>query len=1002
MPTELPKAYEPKDAQAKWLAYWDEKGDFHSEPDAAKKPFTIVIPPPNVTGALHMGHALNNTLQDVLIRWKRMQGFNALWMPGTDHAGIATQAVVERLVFAQEKNTRHDLGRDELVKRIWQWKDQYEARILGQLKQIGASCDWQRTRFTLDDTCAKAVRETFFRMFRDGYIYRGKRLVNWDAHLQTSVADDETYTEDTKGGFWTFEYPIAGLPDTFISFSTTRPETMLGDSALCVHPSDERYKHLVGKKAIQVHTGREIPIIADGILADPTLGTGCVKVTPAHDPNDYACYQRHPEIGIINILNPDGTINAEGGKYAGMDRYKAREVVVKEMEEKGFYEGKEDRVIPLKYSDRSKTPIEPYLSDQWFVKMADRDDNKPGLAQIAMDAVTSGRVTFHPERYKDGYLAWLGEKRDWCISRQLWWGHRIPVWTRPKQDGEDWTIDAVKGYMHKFVVLPSFNTDEAKAKRAMDDLAFAYTSDHLHICIKNPEVEQAIGPMLTEQMGYAQSEDVLDTWFSSALWPHSTLGWPEQTPELNHYYPTSVLCTSRDIITLWVARMVITGLYNLGEVPFTQVYVHPKMLDGFGETMSKSKGNGIDPLDIIDLYGTDALRYQMVSLAGETQDSRLPIVNVCPHCGEAVAVKQEHMYMRTKKLACPKCKQPFRPGGPWPADDPELKTAKQGSDRFEVGRNFANKLWNATRFILMNLDGYIVDTQPVESLPIEDRWLLSRLATTTKSVTESLEHFHFSKVAAAIYEFTWSEFCDWYIEMAKGRLKDDAARPIVQRVLLGVLDGILRLVHPVMPFIAESLWHALEYAAPERGLPLPSAGPGSIVIAAWPEYPSEWIDAGVESRFARMQELVRGVREVRNRYQVDDKTKLDVSVKASEAVSKDFTELAAFIGPLAGIANFTASPTAAKPKQAGTVVKPDFEAFVHLEGLIDSAGERNRIEKQLGEKRKQLDGVKAKLANPAFADKAPADVIQTQRDLQADVEKQIAALEENLKDLLAE
>ena len=430
MATELPKAYDPKAAQEKWLTFWEQKGYFHSDPDPAKKPFTIVIPPPNVTGALHMGHALNNTLQDVLIRWKRMQGFNALWMPGTDHAGIATQAVVERLVFAQEKKTRHDLGRDELVKRIWEWKDQYEARILGQLREIGASCDWRRTRFTLDPVCARAVRETFFKMFRDGYIYRGKRLVNWDTHLQTSVADDETYTEDTKSGFWTFKYPVEGSPDTFISFSTTRPETMLGDTAVCVHPSDERYKSLIGKLVLQPHTGRKIPIIADGQLADPNLGTGCVKVTPAHDPNDYACWQRHPEIGIINILSPDGSINENGGEYKGLDRYKAREAVTKKMEELGLYVGKEDRVIPLKFSDRSKTPIEPYLSDQWFVKMADRDDGKPGLAQMTMDAVTDGRVKFFPERYGRSYLDWLAEKRDWCISRQLWWGHRIAVWTR--------------------------------------------------------------------------------------------------------------------------------------------------------------------------------------------------------------------------------------------------------------------------------------------------------------------------------------------------------------------------------------------------------------------------------------------------------------------------------------------------------------------------------------------------------------------------------------------
>jgi valyl-tRNA synthetase len=1058
MPTELPKTYDPKEAQAKWLAFWEEKGYFHSEPDPNRKPFTIVIPPPNVTGALHMGHALNNTLQDVLIRWRRMQGYNALWMPGTDHAGIATQAVVEKLVFAQEKKTRHDLGRDELVQRIWHWKDKYEARILGQLREIGASCDWARTRFTLDPICAKAVRETFFRMFKDGYIYRGKRLVNWDAHLQTSVADDETYTEDTKGGFWTFKYPVADASGSFIRFSTTRPETMLGDTALCVHPTDERYQHLIGKKALQVLTGREIPIIADGLLADPTLGTGCVKVTPAHDANDYACYQRHPEIGIINILNPDGTINAEGGKYQGLDRYKARDAVVKEMEELGFYEGKEDRVIPLKYSDRSKTPIEPYLSDQWFVKMGDRDDGKPGLAQMAMDAVTSGRVKFSPERYKDGYLAWLGEKRDWCISRQLWWGHRIPVWRAWTDRGTAAQLRISIRYYLESAGVPenqySLHMDEAsftvnccagselaeRAIRAYESFhkSYIFSSElpHGHALSEVPGFPGAIkSAMEIYCASFEQDPDVLDTWFSSALWPHSTLGWPEPTPELKYYYPTSVLCTSRDIITLWVARMVITGLYNLGEVPFTQVYVHPKMLDGFGETMSKSKGNGIDPLDIIEIYGTDALRYQMVALAGETQDSRMPVTNVCPHCGEAVAVKQEHMYMRTKKLACPKCKKPFRPGGPWPADDPELPTAKQGSDRFEVGRNFANKLWNATRFILMNLDGYSPISRDAESaersapgeLPIEDRWILSRLATTTKTVTESLEAFHFSKVATALYDFVWSEFCDWYIEMSKGRLKGEPGAPATassmptvahasgssgrataQSVLVGVLDGILRLVHPVMPFVAESLWQALNE---RRGTdcdwgdscltpyPSPLTPPESVVIAPWPEYPEPWIDPQVEARFARMQELVRGVREVRNRYQVDDKTRLDVSVKASEAIAKDFTELGAFIGPLAGIANFTASPTATKPKQAGSVVRPEFEAYVSLEGIIDPAAEAKRLEKQIGEKRKQLDGVKAKLANPAFADKAPAEVVQAQRDLLADLEKQIEAMAENLKSL---
>ena len=999
MATELPKAYDPKAAQEKWLTFWEERGYFHSDPDPTKKPYTIVIPPPNVTGALHMGHALNNTLQDVLIRWRRMQGYNALWMPGTDHAGIATQSVVERLVFAQEKKTRHDLGRDELVKRIWDWKDKYEARILGQLREIGSSCDWRRTRFTLDPVCARAVRETFFRMFRDGYIYRGKRLVNWDTHLQTSVADDETYTEDTKGGFWTFKYAVDGAHDTFISFSTTRPETMLGDTAVCVHPSDERYKHLIGKLVTQPHTGRKIPIIADGQLADPTLGTGCVKVTPAHDPNDYACWQRHPEIGIINILNPDGTINENGGEYKGLDRYKAREAVTKKMEELGLYADKADREIPLKYSDRSKTPIEPLLSDQWFVKMADRDDGKPGLAQMTMDAVTDGRVKFFPERYARSYLDWLGEKRDWCISRQLWWGHRIAVWTKTYPSDDQLRSDL------KFWA--------ATWDQHPDKVVYQIQSENraIHVCQRSDESGFTED---LEEHGFKQSDDVLDTWFSSALWPHSTLGWPgpalPETREcrlapdwekLRYYSPTSTLVTSRDIITLWVARMVLTGLYNLNEIPFHDVYITPKVLDGFGEGMSKTKGNGVDPLDIIDLYGTDAMRYGMVKLATETQDAKLPVSNICPHCGKEVAVKQEHMYMRTKKLTCPECKKEFRPGGPWPNEDTERPTAKQGSDRFEEGRNFSNKMWNATRFLLMNLDGYMPAAVAVDSLPTEDRWLLSRLATTTKAVTAALEGYRFSDVARLVYDFVWSEFCDWYIEMSKGRLKDATARPQAQRVLAGVLDGILRLVQPVMPFVAESLWQALNESAPERGLPAPAKAEESVCIAKWPSYPEAWISSEVESRFARMQDLVKGVREVRNRYQVDDKTRLDVAVKCDDAVASEFNALAQFIGPLAGIATLTAGPDATKPKQAGGIVRPEFEAYVSLVGLIDVAAEIKRLEKQIADKRKALDGTKAKLSNEKFVSGAPPEVVQQQRDTVADLEKQIAAMEENKKDLQA-
>ncbi|MBX7103462.1 MAG: valine--tRNA ligase [Gemmataceae bacterium] len=1029
----LPKHYDPKAAQEKYLDRWDNEQVGHADVDPSKKPFTIVIPPPNVTGALHMGHALNNTLQDVLIRWRRMQGRSALYMPGTDHAGIATQAVVEKLIFSQEKKTRHDLGREKLIERIWEWKAKYEARILGQLKRLGCSCDWGRTRFTLDDVCSKAVRETFFKMFRDGYIYRGKRLVNWDTQLQTSVADDETYVEDTPGGFWTFKYPLADAPDTFIRFSTTRPETMLGDTAVCVHPSDARYKSLIGKKLRIPLNGREIPIIADGLLADPELGTGCVKVTPAHDPNDYACWTRNPHIGMINILNPDGTINAEGGEFAGLDRAAAREAVVAKMEALGFFEGREDRMIPLKYSDRSKSPIEPFLSDQWFVKMADRDDGKPGLAQMAMDAVTAGKVKITPDRYAKSYLDWLTEKRDWCISRQLYWGHRIPVWhftldlLHHARNGMHENESETRVHQEFREALAAF----AKAAGIGDEIAVHCDEGaKAFVCAKTHRAESELEQFCkvnnnrvnTDQppVYYADNdprkapsdliwairhgdcirdEDVLDTWFSSALWPHSTLGWPEKTPELEYFYPTNVLITSRDIITLWVARMVLTGLYNLGEVPFDDVYIHPKILDGFGESMSKSKGNGVDPLDIIDRYGTDALRFTMVHMTTETQDARLPVANVCPHCDVLVPVKQEHMYMRTKKLACPACKKPFRPGGPWPTDDPELPTAKQASEKFEPGRNFANKLWNASRFLLLNLEGYSPAAVDVAMLPVEDRWILSRLAAVTNEVTGHLEAFRFSEVARLIYDFTWSEFCDWYVEMSKGRLKDDAARPTAQRVLATVLDGIVRLVQPVMPFLAESIWEALATAAPVRGMPTPTAAGPSAVTAPWPTWPAEWIDNSTETRISRMQDLVRFVREVRNRYQVDLKAALDVSVKCSATVAAELQALEPFIRSLAGIGTCTFGPDAPKPAQKASHVAGDYEAFVSLVGLIDPAKEVDRLTKQIAEKTKFLAATKAKLSNESFVSRAPAELVAQQREQVAVLEAQIAALSANLEEL---
>jgi valyl-tRNA synthetase len=1047
MKTEIPKQFDPQEAQNRWLAFWHSRGYFHSRPDSARKPFCIVIPPPNVTGALHMGHALNNIPQDVLIRWRRMQGFNTLWMPGTDHAGIGTQAVVERRIREEENKTRYDVGREELVRRIWQWKDQYESRILRQLKEIGCSCDWARTRFTLDPICARAVRQTFFDFFRAGLIFRGKRLVNWDTQLQTAVADDEMYHETVKGGFWTFRYPVKGANE-FIRFSTTRPETMLGDTAVAVHPDDPRYQHLTGKMVTIPLVNREIPIIADGLLVDPKLGTGAVKVTPAHDPNDYACGQRH-DLPMINILNPDGTINANGGSYAGLTIQKAREQVVADMEKLGFFDGREDREIDLAHSDRSKTPIEPFLSDQWFVLMKDRE-GKPGLAQMAIDAVKDGRVKFFPERYAKTYIDWLSEKRDWCISRQLWWGHQIPVWQitlradlyRQECGGIQTSLRRVKeefgrelqdfasacGTPDELAFAPYQEKSEtifficAKSERAQDQLNQLYKRSRWYAAPKvmvqagdatqfevipqlvmndpRKEPELRLVRLLADMGG--QDPDVLDTWFSSALWPHSTMGWPEETPELRYYYPTNVLVTNRDIITLWVARMVMTSLFNLNQVPFHHVFIHPQLADAFGERMSKSKGNGVDPVDIVDRYGTDALRFGIINLCTETQDSRMPVSNVCPYCDTLVPVRQEHMYMRTRKVTCPNCKKPFRPGGPWPADDPDLKTAKQASDKFELGRNFANKLWNAARFLLMNLEDYKPGAIRPEELPIEDRWILSRLATATEAVTNHLEDYHLSEVARAVYEFTWSEFCDWFLEMSKGRLRDLEGRPIVQRVLVGVLDVILRLVHPIMPFVAESIWQLLAEAAFERGLPTPEPAAESVVIAPWPNLPANWKDPAMEIRIARMQELVRFVREVRNNNKLDSQLALDVTVCCNDAIAADFQSLAQFIRTLAGVGLLNSGPDQKKPPQSVGHVVPDFEAYVSLKGLIDVEEEVKRLTKLLVEKKKYLQSTEAKLNRSSFVDKAPPNIVQQQKELVLTLKEQIKVIEANLRELQQE
>jgi len=979
--SELPKAYEPAAVEAEAYRVWIEEKAFHAEPDAPGPSYTIVIPPPNVTGALHLGHAIDNTLQDVLVRRKRMQGFNALWMPGIDHAGIATQAVVERELKEKHNKTRHDVGRDALVKRIWEWKEQYGNRILNQLQRLGASCDWDRARFTLDAVCARAVRETFFKLFKDGLIYRGQRLVNWDTHLQTAVADDEIFTEDVKGHFWTFRYPVKDQPGQYIRFSTTRPETMLGDTAVAVHPDDSRYQHLIGKLVTIPLVGRDIPIIADDELVDPKLGTGAVKVTPAHDPNDYACWQRHKdEIAIINILTLDGKINDNGGKYAGLSRTVARERVTQDMESAGLFEGREDRIIPLAHSDRSKTPIEPLLSDQWFVKMSDiaeRSTGAPpvgsnsgmgappmagiagssGLAQLAIDAVTDGRVKFFPERYAKTYLDWLGEKRDWCISRQLWWGHRIPVWhSKPGMYGRS---PNVKPNINEYIGSTTdgdeyFNNHH---EHATFDPATGWTVYH---CLKT---QDPVAIKQLEDAGFVQDPDVLDTWFSSALWPHSTLGWPgpalpdqpagSQNPEwaaMKRYYPTSVLVTGRDIITLWVARMVITGRYNLGDKPFHDVCIHPTILDGKGERMSKSKGNGVDPVDIIDTHGADAMRFTLTQMATETQDVRMPV----------------------KKDAA----------------------GRNTSDKFDVGRNFCNKLWNAARFAFTSLAG--VPNEPVDESKwtILDRWILSRLARTVQACDQALDAYRFDAYAKACYDYFWRDLCDWYIEAVKPELKDGAPRRAqVANVLAAALDGALRLMHPMIPFITETIWWRLNAVRPgDRSIPGRLALPAAprLIRASWPTWDDSITSEGAEHVFGRLQDLIGAIRTLRNDYKVDPKKPVAVSVAAPGDAARQIEanratiELLATCELRAVAADLPPLPNAARATGAG--------CEIYVEGLVDADAEAARAAKKREELAKQIVALRGRLSNEAYTAKAPPHLVQQTRDQLAAAEGELAKL----------
>jgi valyl-tRNA synthetase len=1069
---ELPKQYDHTAAPERWYKFWEDRGYFNSDPDPDRKrypkgPFTIVIPPPNVTGALHLGHALNDTLQDIIIRFKRMQGYNTLWMPGTDHAGIATQAVVERRLKEEEGLDRHKLGREGLVKRIWEWKDKYEARILEQFRQMGFSCDWRRTRFTLDDMCARAVRHTFFRMFKDGLIFRGKRLVNWDTFLQTAVADDEVYHDPVKGHFWHFRYPVIdpmhGEPE-FVTIATTRPETMLGDTAVAVHPDpasaldkverelrekladatakekadiQKQIDHLAerrrtilpeleklrdmalsGRKVTLPLSNRPIPLIVDQ-WAKPELGSGCVKITPAHDANDYDVWQRHKEIGTINIMNPDGTLNdAVPEKYRGLKMHtKGREAVVADLVALGLHNpetDREDREIDLAHSDRSKTPIEPYLADQWFVTMGD-SDGKPGLAQKCMDAVTSGKVKITPSRYTKSYLDWLGEKRDWCIGRQLWWGHRVPVWrlswnVRSSVSGElvcskEEVLSLLYGWMSEVGIdkdvaikespdgepIALLCTQTSEAEKALGELSeITYKAD--------PETDSRYGEKyptgqhLTQTISeLTQDLDVLDTWFSSALWPMSTLGWPgpaipdkpkgpanPEWEEQKYYYPTSVLITSREIITLWVARMVLMGLYNLEEIPFHDVYIHPKILDGYGETMSKSKGNGVDPLDIIAKFGTDALRFGLAYLTTETQDVRMPVEYECPHCQKLI--EQTHKNRTQPRVDCPHCHKPFSTQWASKPEDTALARGAVVSDRFELGRNFCNKLWNASRFALMNLEGYTADAVPREQLTVEDQWILSRLSTVTQQITKALDEFKFADAARTLYDFAWDEFCSFYLEMSKSRLQEEKTRASTQRILAHTLDTILRLLHPMSPYITEDVWQRLNEIARERGLAKPQAAAECIMIAPWPEADESLINEEIEARFARFQEVLRGLREVRARHErMTRETIIHFSVRADAAGTALLEPMGSYFETMAGAVPTEIGPSVAAPPLSAHFNASGIDVYVDLAEHIDIDAEITRNEKELAQKDKLILAKEKQLSNDAFVSRAPAAVIAKER-----------------------
>ncbi|MDI6900117.1 MAG: valine--tRNA ligase [Anaerosomatales bacterium] len=881
--SEMPTAYDPRAVEGPIFDSWVEGRYFEQDVVRGVAPFTIVIPPPNVTGSLHMGHALNNTIQDVVIRRSRMTGRPTRWVLGTDHAGIATQNKVEQMLAAQGKS-RHDVGRERFVELCWEWRAEHGSTIIGQLKAMGCSCDYSDEHFTMDPGYQAAVRKVFVDWYDAGLIYRGKRIINWCPRCSTALSDIEVEHEELDGHLWHIRYPlkspVGGVDHVVVA--TTRPETMLGDTCVAVHPDDERYTALVGATVVLPLLGREIPVVADAYV-DPTFGTGVVKVTPAHDPNDFEIGERHgcPK---VNIMNADATISEDGGPYAGLERYEARARVVADLEAQGLLVQTEDHLHSVGHCYRCHTVIEPWLSDQWFVDM------KP-LAAPAIEAVRDERVTFHPRRWENVYFHWMENIRDWCVSRQLWWGHQIPV----------------------------FYCDGCGAEVASEtDLT---------------ECPTCGGPV-------RQDPDVLDTWFSSQLWPFATLGWPEQTPELGYFYPGSVLSTARDILFLWVARMIMSGMYfNQGEIPFADVIIHPTVFNAEGKRMSKSLGTGVDPLDLMDSYGADGMRFGLMLQVTGNQDIRF------------------------------------------------------SEEKLISSRNFANKIWNASRFVLMNVAEDYEPGEPVAET-VADAWILSRLADLAARVDEGLLAYEFGETARALYDFFWSEFCDWYIELAKPRLAAGGpGRTAVQRNLVFVLDRALRLLHPMMPFLTEEIW---------RRLPLPDAErAASLMVAEWPDPATleRFRDEDAERSIALVMELVTAVRAVRARYTVSPRTGLDVVARVPAGEAMVLENQAAYLRALAGIDTLTIAPDAGKPRHAASAVAAGGEVFVSLEGIVDLELERARVARELEKAESELSKVNRKLSNEGFLAKAAPEVIEKDRSKAAELAETVATLTAQLGEL---